>query len=233
MPMLRVCLLTLIATSCGLGCAQLRTIDLREVSSAKSVFSDNHQQSRACLLVARELMEDGQHKAAVKQYERALSFQPSLEIAHELALACAAAELRPKAEQAFEKALKQQPRDAAVMNDYAYFLSQQQQWERAEELYRTAIKQDPNYDKAYINLALLLGRQGRLAEAQAAFAQVLDEASVQHNMGVLLAQQGNSAAAEQAWQQAARLDPELATPQHMLDLMQTRKSPVRLATHQE
>ena len=231
--MFRITSTVLMMICISAGCGKYQTSSLDETPVAKDIFKNNDQRANACLLVARQLSKNGDSKAALKQFQRALKFKPSLKIAHELALEYASSDLRSKAEQSFQQALQQKPKDPELLNDYAYFLSLDKDWKKAETLYREAIKQNPNYDKAYINLGLLLGQQGRFAESEKLFAKVLDEASVKHNMGVLLAQHGKRDEATIAWRKASMLNPDLTQPQQMLELLETNGSNIQQAAHFE
>jgi len=84
----------------------------------------------------------------------------------------------------------------------------------AEEHYRRALRLDDRYVPAAMNLALLLNRQGRNAEARALLEQVVADnpgfGEAAFSLGLLLAELRDYAAALEALRAAARLMPDHA-----------------------
>jgi predicted CXXCH cytochrome family protein len=86
--------------------------------------------------------------------------------------------------------------------------------EEAEAAYREAIRVDPDYVPAAVNLADLLGRQGREDEAEAVLREALVRTPIQadlhHALGLSLVRQRRYEEAEMELREAARLAPRRA-----------------------
>ena len=96
----------------------------------------------------------------------------------------------------------------------------------AEKWLRQAIALQPKHGRAWGNLALALGQQGRYKESFEAFTRVVSPAQAHSNLGMLLAQQGQSALAQAAFRQALTLEPDLKPARFALtQLEQTWTAP--------
>ncbi|NVZ11194.1 tetratricopeptide repeat protein [Allochromatium humboldtianum] len=86
--------------------------------------------------------------------------------------------------------------------------------EAAEQAYRTALRLDPNFAPAYVNLADLYRALGRDTDGEVVLQQGLerlpDAASLHHALGLLRVRQGQLPAAVESLGQAVRLAPENA-----------------------
>jgi len=89
--------------------------------------------------------------------------------------------------------------------------TQNNQLDKAEELFTRAIEIDPNHTDARSNLGVVLYRQQKFPQAADAFRKAIElepnDADVQYNLGGVLAAQGNFTEAEQHFLRARELDP--------------------------
>lgn len=84
----------------------------------------------------------------------------------------------------------------------------------AERAYRSAIALDPDFADAWLNLGVLLGESGRLAEAVALYRQALErlprQALLHFNLAVMLEDAGRAAEALAAYDRCLAIDAEVA-----------------------
>src|SRR5439155_24527959 len=76
---------------------------------------------------------------------------------------------------------------------------------------------NPKHQRATVNLGLAQGKQGRMDASLETFRRVLPASQAYCNIGVLLAQQGNTAEARRALEEALHLEPGLKQAQAVLD----------------
>jgi tetratricopeptide (TPR) repeat protein len=77
--------------------------------------------------------------------------------------------------------------------------------------YQEAIRLDPTFHEAYINIGLVLGEQGHYEGAVEAFVAALrikpDDAEVHYDLGMLLMRRGQVTRGREHLQEAIRLNP--------------------------
>ena len=73
----------------------------------------------------------------------------------------------------YEQALKLSPKDADLLNDLGYCHYGRGDWAEAEKCLRRAVALRPDHRRAWVNLGLVLGRQGRWDEAIIEFRRSL------------------------------------------------------------
>ena len=117
----------------------------------------------------------------------------------------------------FQRAIKAAPRDADLLNDCGYFYYQREDYEQAAKLLGQALAADPKYARAAVNLGLALGKQGQFQASLEAFRRALPDAQAYCNVGVLQAQQGETAEARKTLTEALRLEPGLKQARALLD----------------
>ena len=172
----------------------------------------------ACLATASQLEEKGRFRDAIAQYNRARSHQPQRPgIAHRLAVLHDRMENTQAALREYEIALQETPVDPELLNDLGYFHFQRQQFPEAEAYYNKSVEQKPTHSRAWTNLGLTLGAQKRYKEAEAAFQKAGSQAFAKHNLGIVLAQQGEFAKARALFLEARQLDPMLKQPDAVLN----------------
>ena len=112
----------------------------------------------------------GQFSTALDEIKLAIQADPNNGPAHNLmGLIYAALGNTTQAEAAFRKALQINPRDADTMNNYGWFLCQNQRFKDAEAQFQQALVQ-PNYRGAARTMRVMgicQARDGRMADAEA------------------------------------------------------------------
>lgn len=145
----------------------------------------------------------------------------------------------------FKKILQKTKTHIAACTNLAHATAKLNDTAGAEGYYRTALEMDPNWEDAFVHLALLLQTQGRLCDLNVRFPTVEPEqpglllvkglialdnnspldaekifktgiklspqsAVLWGNLGIALSKQHNTSAARSAYENALKLDPQLA-----------------------
>lgn len=104
--------------------------------------------------------------------------------------------------------------DLKLDNGYAMLL--QGDLNRAEELFVTALQQEPKNKRALNNMAILRGAQGRFPDSLAYSKRAVGSAKGHANVGYLVTQFGDVADAADEYHQALADDPDLRIAAHAL-----------------
>lgn len=116
----------------------------------------------------------GQVDTALRELEEALKIKPDYGDAYNLrGLIYASLGDTGHAEESFQRALRINPRDAGAMQNYGWFLCQNQRYASAEEQFRNALIQ-PNYRGGAMTLRAMghcQARDGKLEEAEKSLTQ--------------------------------------------------------------
>jgi tetratricopeptide (TPR) repeat protein len=193
-----------------------------------------HEAAKACLAAAQEMDKGGFPDKAIAYYEKAREHNPRLNVSRRLAVLYDRQGDQARALAEYEKALDANPKDADLLNDVGYFYYQRHDAVEAEKWFREAVKQNPKHQRAWVNLGLALGRQGRYEESYEAFAKAVTPAEARYNVGAVLANQGaqlmqernyeearrKHEEAKQALRQALSLDPNLAKARAVLAVLE-------------
>ena len=126
---------------------------------------------------------------------------------------------RPHGAAEYAAALKEEPHDADLWNDYAYFQYERTEYAAAEQSARKALKIDGAHKRAWVNLGLILAEQARYDDAFAAFTQAVSPAAAHNNLGIIQARQGRIDLARVELARAKQLEPTLRQPQAVLDFL--------------
>lgn len=172
---------------------------------------------RVCRATAEQMASHGKEQEAIEQYERARKFDPHHKgVARRLAVLYDRQGNNEKAAAEYAAAMKESPRDADLWNDYGYFHYTRSRPEQAEDALRKALKLDSLNKRAWMNLGLALGEQGKHDEALRAFEHAVSPAAAKNNLAVILARSGETDRARELFQQAAAEDPSLQPPRPLL-----------------
>jgi tetratricopeptide (TPR) repeat protein len=180
------------------------------------------QAAQACLETAKVLQAHGDAREAILLFERARRLDPhQRQVSRFLASLYDQQGNDTRALAEYRNALELAPHDADLLNDFGYHYYRNQDWKQAEAYFRKALAQAPNHERAWVNLGLALGEQGRYPESFDAFSKVLGPAAAHSNLGVILASHERPAEADAEFKQALRLNPDL--PQARAFLAQLEK----------
>jgi protein O-GlcNAc transferase len=165
----------------------------------------------------------GRAEEALASFHRAIALRPEYPVAlYNLGVTLAAMARSPEAISAYRQAVGLKPDFAAAWNNLGLELAKAAATSgmaaadaaAAEQAYRKAMEADPRDSAAYVNLAELLRRIGRTAEALALNRQAVavdpSNATAWHNLGLLLAANQQIDEAIDAYQQVLKLDPAYA-----------------------
>jgi Tfp pilus assembly protein PilF len=188
------------------------------------------QASEACLATARELQSHGHAPEAIILYERARQLNPrQKQISRFLAVLYDQQGNDQRALVEYRKALELTPKDPALLNDFGYYYYRRRDWRQAEEFFRKAIAAAPDEERAWVNLGLALGEQGRYQESFDAFAKVVGPAAAHSNVGVILASHQRLAEARSAFQHALAIQPDLPQAKAFLAHLDAQNSGPQMA----
>ncbi len=215
----RHALCTLLALGPG-GCMSLNSPTLPALppvpggeSSEPSAKRDlaPRESAKLSLSLAEGMEQNGHPLEAVALYEKARQLDPRLQVKAGRHLAVLYDQLgeTQKARAEYEQALKAAPKDADLLNSYGYYFYTRGQWGEAEAQLRQAVAVNPQHPRAWVNLGMALGQQGRYPESLEAFAKVTGTAGAYSNLGFILTTQGKRAEAKRYYQEALQHDPNL------------------------
>ena len=127
------------------------------------------------------------------------------------------------AEEAYRKALDEDPMDTHAWTNLGIFMKANHRTEEAERAYRTALGIDQRDAVAWSNLASLLGETGRDEEAEAAVRMAIsidsDFPQAWFNLGSVLRARDDYSEAELAYRRAVELEPNYAAAWSQLGLV--------------
>jgi Flp pilus assembly protein TadD len=175
----------LIVANCGCS------IFSRTASSEHVAPSDPKVSGKFTLALAQQHEQVGRLRDAVILYERARQQDESLpQISRRLAVLYDQTGEPDKALTEFRRALQVSPRDSDLLNDFGYFQLCRGTFADAEQSLRESLAENPGNDRARMNLAMTLTRQGRIEEARSTFSEVVGPAAAESNVIAVLASAG-------------------------------------------
>jgi Flp pilus assembly protein TadD len=135
------------------------------------------------------------------------------------------------AEEYFQKARSLATPTAELLNDIGYCYYLQHKLPEAETTLNEALKLEPTNAAAVNNLALVLGRSGRVKESLELFKRNNSEAEACANLAYVLAQNGDMAQAREMYLRALTLDNRMrAAAQAVLQIDERQEAEQRLAS---
>jgi tetratricopeptide (TPR) repeat protein len=202
-------------------------------NSAESLVPDgssNGQASRPELspassaklnLTMAQVMEKSGHPAeAIFHYEKARQSDSSLHVAAHLARLYDRVGDGNHALAEYQRALKEDPKDAETLTSLGYFHYSRGEWALAEENLRHALTINPRLPRAWVNLGLTLGEQGQYPQSLEAFRKAVSEAEAHSNLAFIYTTQGKREEAKQEYRQALDLNPNLAIARRALEKLE-------------
>ncbi len=179
------------------------------------------------LALARLSERRGQPTQAEQLYRAVMERDPQNPIPYQRLGVMRAKEGRFKeADALLAEALRRAPSDTNVLCDVGYSFYLQHRLEESEQVLRRAVEIKPQDERVCNNLAVVLGDQGRDAEALVLFQRVNTEGKAFANLGFVFAQRGEMDKAKGAYSRALALDPSLRpAAEAMVQLNQPEPSP--------
>lgn len=173
------------------------------------------QAATLALTMAEQLEKAGKDGDAVAYYEKARTADPAAaaKASRRLAVLYDRAGDAGKAAAEFRELLKAKPKDADLLNDVGYSHYNRGEYAEAETYLRRAVDADKAHKRAWVNLGLALGQQGRDAESLAAFEKVVTPAEAKANLAFVRATKGDRDAAIDLYKQALSADGTLTAAQ--------------------
>ena len=177
------------------------------------------------------LFQQGKSKEAVVALEKALAVDPKHWKAHNnLALAAIDLGELEVAEAHYRESLAIKPQPA-IYNDLGFVLEREGLPDEAAEMYRKAIKLDPESASAHYNLGSSLARSGKYAEAESHLRNALKKSpntQTYTGLGIVLWQLGRTDEAIASLQAAIKADPKNAAAQQKLaEILESVNDPGR------
>lgn len=162
--------------------------------------------AQACLVTARDLARRGEDAAALGQFERAVSFDATLDVRHERAVLLGRLGRTADAAGLFATLVDERPEDSGLRSDYGFLLysagdltAAEHQLREARRLARndapTGRAVDGASNPVAANLACVLAMQGRYDEARGVLAEIGSSADVDRSLMLLAARAGDAPAA--------------------------------------
>ncbi len=226
---IRRCVLAASLLSLNIGCLNLSSNFLDEEKTtaplrpvAKDTVLPAKESGEICLTLGTELERGGFTADAAIQYEKARKLDPKLKIAsRRLAVLYDKLGDERKAIIEYDEALKRTPKDADLLNDFGYFHFSRGRWAQAEASFRQALANNPNHERATINLGMTLAQEGKLDEAMQVFVKVNTQGQAKANIAFALATQGKRDLAMQTYREALQIEPGLVCAQQGLATLES------------
>ena len=166
--------------------------------------------------------ERGLDSEAIKAYLDVRKLDPSAAgVAHALAVLYDRSGMTDAAAREYQTALQESPQKADLRCDYGYFLYSTGRDAEAEVSLKESLRLSPDHRQATINLALVVGHQGRYDEALQLFTKAIGPAAALHNVGLLKLQAGETIAAKQMLAEASRRDPSIRQSPKLREWVET------------
>ncbi len=179
------------------GCSYLRPANQTRKTERSSASSRSMQPGRSAaadiqFAFGQTAERKGDSNAAVAAYKKVVEMDDTkFEAYHRLALLHDKQGDCVTAATWYPEAAKRAPDLPEIHCDWGYNCYLREQWEDAESHLRTAINMRPDFERAHNNLALLLARQGKTAEAMQEFARAgATEAQARSNIAFAMMLEG-------------------------------------------
>jgi tetratricopeptide (TPR) repeat protein len=178
--------------------------------------------SVAILLAVAKFQESRDIDGARRSYESVLAVEPaSIEALIGLAQLDDAGGRTDEAERRLEQALKLRPESAAVLHALGKIYAGQKRWREALSTFQQAIDTPPVRERSMIRFdyAITLARSGDIEKAFELLVKTVGTAAANYNVGLVLREQGNLAAAENRFIAAIADNPNLQQARFWLKKM--------------
>ncbi|MFH1303566.1 MAG: tetratricopeptide repeat protein [Planctomycetota bacterium] len=162
------------------------------------------------MVMARTAEEKGQFATAQQTYRVMLQRNPKNATAlNRMGIVCSKMGKHDLATNYLMEAVKIQPDNAKYLTDLGYALYLQNDLPAAEIALEESIKRDPSSKRSFNNMSLVLGHQGRMAEAYQIARSVMSAEEAHANIGYICLQRGMLDEAAQHYTRALEINPDL------------------------
>jgi Flp pilus assembly protein TadD len=211
--------LILVVLVCLTGC---QTLPLQPVGG----LLDRTNGVDTRMAMARSLEREGNYGKARDIYQEVLVREPYNSVVHHrLGVIAVKQGMLDEGMASLERARLASPNDPELLTDIGYALYLQNRLSEATQVLRDATKADPANKRALNNLALVMGREGRMQDAQTMFRQVGNDAQTHANLAFIYAQRGEFDQAERHYSRALDYDSDMqVAARGLLELAQRRMS---------
>jgi Tfp pilus assembly protein PilF len=174
---------------------------------------------KLCLATAESMEQGGRDTEAIAFYERARKLDPHQDrrATRHLATLYTQVGQHERAKTEYERALRESPKDPELLNGLGYNAYCLGKWAEAEAHLRAALAQDPKHARAWMNLGLTFGQQGRYYDSLEAFRRVVSPGEAYCNLAFVFTVQGKRDEARVAYRAALQHDPNLGLARTALE----------------
>ncbi len=209
----------IVATLCVAGCAhsdwsasRYGEPMWRPVADAKAVKATEAPPvailPQTHFAAAKLFESQGLYGKAITQYRKAIAVDHAfVEAYHRLGLLLSAVGKHEEALKPLQRAVQLQTNNAMLRNNYGFELLLTQRWTDAEEQLTRAVKLQPDFPRAHVNLGIVQSKLGRFDDALASFRRALPEPDAYYNVGLMYRGQGRYAEAAEVFEYVLTLDP--------------------------
>jgi len=171
----------------------------------------NREAAKLNLTLAKSCEKDGKDWDSVPHYMEARRLDPTCadEVSRRLAVVYDRIGEQAEAMKEFQELLKKSPKDSNLLADVGYSYYNRGKWADSEAFSRRALAADKSNKRAWVNLGMALGQQGKSQDSIAAFEKAVSPAEARYNLGFVLASQGKKDESMTAYKQALQLEPTL------------------------
>ncbi|HKQ46696.1 MAG TPA: tetratricopeptide repeat protein [Phycisphaerae bacterium] len=179
----------------------------RKADSAKpapppTIMSDTH------IAAGKMLEKQGDLTGAIAQYERAIASSPRAAVGYNrLGIVYQKLGRFADAENIFRQGAGADPTSAALLNNLGYCYQAQKRLPEAEQAYRDALVRSQDFQRARMNLAIVLAQLGRLEESVIEFSRVVAADAAHYNVAMVCLQKRDYAGAEHSLREALAINP--------------------------
>jgi tetratricopeptide (TPR) repeat protein len=160
------------------------------------------------IAAGKMLEKQGDLGGAIAQYERAITASPRAAVAYNrLGIVYQKLGRYADAENIFRQGTGADPTSAALLNNLGYCYQAQKRLPEAEQAYRDALVRSQDFQRARMNLAIVLAQLGRLEESVIEFSRVVAADTAHYNVAMVCLQNRDYASAEHSLREALAINP--------------------------
>lgn len=176
--------------------------DAAKPAPPPTIMADTH------IAAGKMLERQGDLTGAIGQYERAIASDPRAAVGYNrLGIVYQKLGRFADAENIFRQGSAADPTSAALLNNLGYCYQAQKRLPEAEQAYRDALIRSQDFQRARMNLAIVLAQSGRLDESVMEFSQVVAADTAHYNVAMVCLQKRDYAGAEKSLREALAINP--------------------------